>query len=294
MKNEQFAVIDFETTGLRPENDDRAIEVGIALVAGDEVVDTYQSLINPDRRVDQHITRMTGINNAMVMRAPKAKKVFQEVLEFVGDSTLVAHNAAFDRRFYREELSRLKLNCTDNFLCTLLISRRLYPWLPNKKLRTLVDMLSLPQQNVVYHRALTDAKLTADLFLRIQRDLSSVYEGEAIDSQFLSKYQKMKASIAKPALEPAKTMRSSSASTTQSAPDLDEHIWTVVVDEVSEPATDLGTWHNDDYEESRVKDANSSSVLQRFTSTLWRFTKFLLWLFFGTATLLVGLVLLTE
>jgi len=169
-----FAVIDFETTGISPDHGDRATEVAIVMVDGDRVVDRFQSLMNAGVRIPSFITQLTGISNAMVAAAPDAAEVMAEASRFVGTTPLVAHNAAFDRKFWVAELGRLGLPAPQPFICTLLVSRRLYPQAPNHKLGSLVDYHRLPRTGAT-HRALADAEMAAALLDRIRHDLRTRY-----------------------------------------------------------------------------------------------------------------------
>lgn len=169
-----FAVIDFETTGMSPDLGDRATEVAIVMVDGGRVVDRFQSLMNAGVRIPSFITQLTGISNAMVASAPDAAEVMAEASRFVGTTPLVAHNAAFDRKFWTAELARLDLPALQPFACTLLVSRRLYPQAPNHKLGSLVDYHHLPRTGVA-HRALADAEMAAALLDRILHDLRARY-----------------------------------------------------------------------------------------------------------------------
>jgi len=169
-----FAVIDFETTGISPDQGDRATEVAIVLMEGDRVVDRFQSLMNAGVRIPSFITQLTGISNAMVAAAPDAAEVMAEAGRFVGSTPLVAHNAAFDRKFWTAELGRLGLPAPQPFACTLLVSRRLYPQAPNHKLGSLVDYHRLPRTGAA-HRALADAEMAAALLDRILHDLRTRY-----------------------------------------------------------------------------------------------------------------------
>lgn len=169
-----FAVIDFETTGMSPERGDRATEVAIVMVEGGRVVDRFQSLMNAGVRIPSFITQLTGISNAMVAAAPDAAEVMAEASRFVGTTPLVAHNAAFDRKFWAAELGRLGLPAPHPFVCTLLLSRRLYPQASSHKLGSLVDYHHLPRTGVA-HRALADAEMAAALLDRIQHDLQTRY-----------------------------------------------------------------------------------------------------------------------
>lgn len=185
----RYAVIDFETNGLMPGAGGRALEVAAVLVEDGRIVDAWQSLMNPGVAVPRFITELTGITAAMVRQAPPPAEVMAGVADFVGDATLVAHNASFDRQFWRDELGRIGRDAAQDFLCTVLISRRLYPWAPNHKLGTLVSLHGLPDDDR-HHRALADASMTAHLFLRMQQDLAALYAGEAQAAGFLQAYQR--------------------------------------------------------------------------------------------------------
>jgi DNA polymerase III epsilon subunit-like protein len=101
-----IAIIDFETTGISPNMGDRATEVAIVMLEGGQVVDRYQSLMNAGVRVNSFITQLTGITNEMVQAAPPAEQVMREAARFVGGRPMVAHNAAFDKKFWQAELAR--------------------------------------------------------------------------------------------------------------------------------------------------------------------------------------------
>ena len=165
-----LAFIDFETTGLSPEGDDRIIEVGIAVLQSSRIVDRYQSFINPQMRIPREVVTLTGIDDAMVRAAPKADHVMHEVMEFVGKLPLVAHNASFDRRFMDIELSRIRRRRPNEFICSLRVARRVYPSAPNHRLATLVRLTGVTPANQ-YHRALGDAEMTAKLWTRMVRDI---------------------------------------------------------------------------------------------------------------------------
>lgn len=185
----RYAVIDFETNGLMPEQGGRALEVAAVIVEDGHITASWQSLMNPGGRVPGFITALTGITSAMISAAPPPAQVMAGIADFVGDATLVAHNASFDRRFWQHELARIGRAATHDFLCTVLLSRRLYPWAPNHKLATLVDLHAIPVDGR-HHRALADAAMTAHLFLRMQQDLAVLYRGAEAEPGFLARYQK--------------------------------------------------------------------------------------------------------
>ena len=183
------AVIDFETTGISPACGDRASEVAIVLLEGGQVVDRFQSLMNAGVRIPGFITQLTGITNAMVASAPEAAQVMGEASRFVGNAPLVAHNAAFDRRFWQAELARAGLAAPQPFICTLLLSRRLYPQAPNHKLGSLVDYHRLPRTGQA-HRALADAEMAAGLLGQIQHDLRTRHRVAQPDHALLMALQR--------------------------------------------------------------------------------------------------------
>lgn len=166
-----YAVIDFETTGMSPALGARATEVAVVLVDNGCVVDRYQSLMNAGAFIPYEIQALTGITNAMIRSAPPAEEVMREAADFVGAYPLVAHNAAFDRKFWDAELQRVGRRSAADFVCSLLLSRRLVPEAPNHKLATLVSTLRLPATGR-YHRALADAEATANLFLHLSQTLA--------------------------------------------------------------------------------------------------------------------------
>ncbi len=185
----RYAVIDFETNGLMPEQGGRALEVAAVIVEDGCITESWQSLMNPGGRVPSFITALTGITSAMVSEAPPPAQVMAGIADFVGDATLVAHNASFDRRFWQHELARIGTSTDHDFLCTVLIGRRLYPWAANHKLATLVDLHDIPVDGR-HHRALADATMTAHLFLRMRQDLASLYRGAEAEPGFLARYQR--------------------------------------------------------------------------------------------------------
>ena len=168
--SQRIAILDFETTGMSPAHGARAAEVGIVMIEGGRIVDRYQSLMNAGQRMPWNITQLTGISSAMLRAAPPADAVMREAAAFVGSTPLVAHNAAFDRKFWVDELQRAGCDATQPFACTVLLSRRLYPEAPSHSLGRIVRHLQLPPADKA-HRALADAEMTAHLLLRMQSDL---------------------------------------------------------------------------------------------------------------------------
>jgi DNA polymerase-3 subunit epsilon len=174
MSAQTIAVIDFETTGISPGLGARATEIAAVLVRGGRIVERYSSLMNSGAWVSPFIEQLTGISNAMLRDAPPPDRVMREVLAFTRGLPLVAHNAAFDRGFWRVEAQRADIepDPAHEFACTMLLSRRLYPQAPNHRLGTLAELHHLPRCGRA-HRALADAEVTAHLLLQIQHDVSN-------------------------------------------------------------------------------------------------------------------------
>ena len=165
------------------------------LLEGGQIVDRFQSLMNAGMYIPAFITSLTGISNAMIAGAPPADRVMRDASRFVGDAPLVAHNAAFDRKFWQAELARADEPAEHLFACTLLVSRRLYPQAPSHKLGTLVDYHKLPKAGRA-HRALADAEMAAALLGQIQHDLRTRHGVTRPDHALLMQLQR----CAKPAL----------------------------------------------------------------------------------------------
>ncbi len=172
--HETIVVLDFETTGISPDYGDRAIEIGAVKIRAGQIIERFQSLMNPGVRVSTFIENYTGITNQMVQDAPDASEVMREFAGFIGNKPLVAHNASFDRRFLNAEFDRIGQKRKEDFGCSMLISRRVYPDAPNHKLETLVRYKNL-QTHGTFHRALADAEMTAHLWVGMTEDLRSYY-----------------------------------------------------------------------------------------------------------------------
>jgi DNA polymerase-3 subunit epsilon len=178
------AVIDFETTGLSPALGARPTEVAIVLIAEGKIVDRFQSLMNPGVSIPNDIQVLTGITNEMVHKAPKVEVVIRDAVQFVGTHPIVAHNAAFDSKFWDAELHRINGRRKQEFACSMLLARRIFPEAPNHKLGTLVRTLGLPATGR-YHRALADAEATAYLLLHIQQELQRRFHLSAVSHELL-------------------------------------------------------------------------------------------------------------
>ncbi len=197
---ETLAVIDFETTGMSPDDGSRATEIAVVLVREGRIVDRYQSLMNAKVPIPPLIVQLTGITNAMIRSAPPAAEVMRQATEFIGDCPLIAHNAAFDRKFLDAELARIHQSRRQEFACTVLLARHLYPDAPNHRLGTLVEYAGLPVAGRA-HRALADAEMTAHLLLRMETDLRTRYRLSEVDHELLRRIQKTSRAALDPIIE---------------------------------------------------------------------------------------------
>jgi len=188
-KADTVIVLDFETTGLSPDYGGRAIEIGAVRIENGDVVERFQALMNPGRRINRFIEGYTGITNSMLKDAPPCKEVMHEFADFINDYNLVAHNASFDKRFLDAELGKISRSYSGQFACSMLMSRRIYQNAPNHKLGTLVKYANIPSDGA-YHRALYDSEMTTKLWLAMLDNISEQVEIESIPFTLTQKLTK--------------------------------------------------------------------------------------------------------
>ena len=140
-----YAVVDLETTGGRYTRD-RITEIAIVLHDGEKVLDTYETLVNPECYIPYGITQLTGITQEMVNEAPKFYEVAREVVERTEGAIFVAHNVRFDYSFLREEFARLGYTFTRKQLCTVRLSRKAFPGLSSYSLGNITRNLRIPNE----------------------------------------------------------------------------------------------------------------------------------------------------
>lgn len=167
-------VFDFETTGHSPRYGDRPIEVGAVRIEQNQIVDRFQSLMNPGFPISRFIESLTGISNDLVALSPPCEEVMAQFGRWIGDAPLVAHNVGFDRAFLDAEFKLLGWERTNPMTCTVLTARRLFPGSPDHKLATLVRYLGIPS-NGIFHRALADAAMTGHLWITMTELLQDRY-----------------------------------------------------------------------------------------------------------------------
>lgn len=163
-KAKRYAIIDVETTGGRAVRD-KITEIAIVLHDGEKIIETFESLINPDCYIPYGITELTGITQSMVETAPKFYEVARDIVKLTEGAIFVAHNVRFDYTFIREEFARLGYAYSRKQLCTVRLSRRVFPGLGSYSLDNLIRHFNLPIEN--RHRAMGDARATTVLFEKI-------------------------------------------------------------------------------------------------------------------------------
>lgn len=180
-----FTVLDVETTGLSSSRN-RIIEIGMVRIEKLKIVSEFHSLINPHTVIPAFITQFTGISNDDVSEAPAFEDIADEILSFAQNSVLAAHNLTFDYSFLKNEL-RLCGYETPEFktLCTLKLSRRIFPYLKSRSLGSVA--LHLRIKNSDAHRALSDAQTTARILIKLSKKLKK--DGEISSLQNLLDYQ---------------------------------------------------------------------------------------------------------
>ncbi len=160
---EEYVIFDLETTGLKA-NQDRIIEIGAVKISGEEIIDTYSTLVNPGIKITPKIASLTGIKNKDLESAPSFSEVAEEFKEFINDSVLVAHNISFDHGFIKEEYKRLNQELSDfTLIDTVELSRAFLPDLKSYRLNKVANKLGISLEN--HHRAADDAKATAEIFM---------------------------------------------------------------------------------------------------------------------------------
>ncbi len=172
--NQAYVVVDVETTGGKGENH-RVTEIGAVKVRNGEVVDRFQTLLNPQRTIPPNIVRLTGITPAMVEDAPYFMDIADDFETFMEDAIFVAHNVEFDYGFISREFARLGRSFRHAKLCTCSSMRKLYPGHRSYSLASLCQQYDIPLRQ--HHRALCDAEAAAELLLLINERRQAACEG---------------------------------------------------------------------------------------------------------------------
>ena len=166
-----YVVVDTETTGGRHMSTDRITEIAAVVVRNGEIVEVYETLINPQRSIPYFVSQLTNITWDMVKDAPTFDRVAPDVMRVLEGNVFVAHNATFDWRFIASELSRTTgRKLQGRKLCTVKMARKVLPQLPRRSLDHVARYYGVEIHN--RHRAGGDALATAKCLVRMLRDLS--------------------------------------------------------------------------------------------------------------------------
>ncbi|MCK5180563.1 MAG: hypothetical protein KAR32_13620 [Candidatus Omnitrophica bacterium] len=166
-KQTEYVVIDVETTGLSPQGGDRIVEVAAVRVKGGKIIDTFESLVNPQRALPVEAQQIHHITDEMIAGAPTADECLPGIINFTGGACLVGHNVKFDLNFLCFELSliRRKLREETPAMDTLKMAKALLPHLTSFRLAHVAHSLGAAVEET--HRALPDVKLTAKVMKRL-------------------------------------------------------------------------------------------------------------------------------
>ena len=183
---ERIAVIDFETTGMSPDQGSRITEVAALRIVEGRIVERFVSLVNCGVRIPGFITGLTGITQRMVNTAPPASEVVPRLLEFIGNDALAAHNAGFDEKFLLAESARLSLTpAHTHLICSLKLARRVLRGLPSYRLGAVAASVGI-RFNGSAHRAEADAEVTAKLLIHISEHIRDAYGLALVDAELLA------------------------------------------------------------------------------------------------------------
>jgi len=170
-----YAIVDIETTGgFTPDN--RIIEIAVVIHDGQAITSQYQTLINPQRPIPGFITGLTGIDASMLEDAPSFEEIAEELFDILEGKVFVAHNVNFDANFVKEAFARMGMTYNPKLLCTVRLSRKIFPGYRSYSLGTLCGQRNISIEE--RHRAMGDAYATAILFSQlVEADSQNIISG---------------------------------------------------------------------------------------------------------------------
>ena len=164
-----FAILDIETTGGKF-NQEKITEISIFVYDGIKIIDKFETLVNPEKDIQPFVQRLTGINSELVKDAPKFMEVSKNIFEITKDKIIVAHNVDFDYRIIKNEFQNINIKYRRDSLCTVDLSKLIFPNLKSYKLTNLLSNFGIANENP--HRANSDALGALELFkILINNDL---------------------------------------------------------------------------------------------------------------------------
>ncbi len=171
-----FVCIDLETTGLQPKKD-RIIEIGAIRVDEGVVTGEWESLVNPERKLEERVVELTGIRDEQLVGAKRISEVLPDLLAFLGDRPLLGHSVHFDFAFLKRAAAGEKLAFERQGIDTLKIARKYLKELESRSLSALCAYYEIPHKA---HRALDDARATTILYRKLAEEF---YEKEAAEGE---------------------------------------------------------------------------------------------------------------
>lgn len=159
-----FAVVDVETTGGKP-IDTKITEIGIVISDGKQILSEYQTLVNPEKRIDWYVTKLTNITNEMVANEPRFDDLADTIQELLKDKIFVAHNVDFDFGILKRQFLEIGKPLDGKRLCTVKSAKKVFQGLSSYSLSNIAEYLEIPLMNA--HRALDDARATTHLLHKI-------------------------------------------------------------------------------------------------------------------------------
>ena len=157
----KMVLLDLETTGGKAIYH-RIIEIGLLVIENGELVEKWQTFVDPEASLPPFIQKLTGINPGMLQGAPRFEAIAEELLSKLAGRTLVAHNARFDYGFLKNEFERIGISYNAKPLCSVKFSRNLYPQFKRHGLSQIIERFEISIEN--RHRAMDDAEMIYKFF----------------------------------------------------------------------------------------------------------------------------------
>lgn len=175
-KTDSYVCIDLETTGLNPKTD-KIIEIGAVRVEQGQCTGTFETLVNPGRRLEERIIELTGITTEQLSGAPAIEEVLPDLLAFMGEHVLLGHSVLFDYSFLKKAAVNEKYTFERQGIDTLKIARKYLTELPSRSLEALCRHYGILHKA---HRAAADAWATSSLYEKLWDDFKTATEAEKV------------------------------------------------------------------------------------------------------------------
>ncbi|OGG05056.1 hypothetical protein A2Z33_07290 [Candidatus Gottesmanbacteria bacterium RBG_16_52_11] len=185
MKEKPLAFVDIETTGLNFSHD-RIIEIAVLILDGRKITEKYSSLVNPEISLPPEIEVLTGISPGKLLSAPRFFDISDRLKELLSGKIFVAHHARFDYGFIKHEFARLDIPFTAKTLCTVRLSRHLYPGYHSHSLDAIISRNGIRVKQ--RHRALGDARVILDLYRLMERTFTRTEMKKAVNTAMKRAY----------------------------------------------------------------------------------------------------------